>query len=440
MLFELGDQLLAVVLGLLNDKRDLVSLSLTCKKLRDRIALRVAASCLSDAKSYNWVWDDTKLLRLKGQWNLSLDSITFAYDHRYAVGLLYLSAFDPARSVADSALLLLLLSLSLSPCVCLSRPSALCQANGVVARFLAESEEVRNKEGFIKIYRRYHPTGKKNRKDEGAKDEDFLLRTIEAETSKPATKIRGLNASASPYLPSKRGSRPEAESGAAQQTAEDPPAAPYSIDCSNRVLLLFDLNGTLINKTNRRKNNLKSLKVRPGAEALLRLRDKGFKLGIYSSATLKTCTKAIKSLADAMGGEEVFSHVLHRDYCELAPGVAGKPWDTVKPLAKHVTDVNRCILFDDDEYKVLDSESLHHVLVPEWTGDWKDGVLGALVASTEARILSSEEEDVRMAAAKISLDLLEHEERAKGGKEGSERDSPRTSAATDLGNLSLSSP
>ena len=37
-----------------------------------------------------------------------------------------------------------------------------------------------------------------------------------------------------------------------------------------------------------------------------------------------------------------------------------------------------------------------------------------------------------MAAAKISLDLLEHEERAKGGKEGSERDSPRTSAATDL--------
>ena len=59
--------------------------------------------------------------------------------------------------------------------MCLSRPSALCQANGVVARFLAESEEVRNKEGFIKIYRRYHPTGKKNRKDEGAKDEDFLM-------------------------------------------------------------------------------------------------------------------------------------------------------------------------------------------------------------------------------------------------------------------------
>ena len=107
---------------------------------------------------------------------MSLDSITFAYDHRYAVGLLYLSAFDPARSVADSALLLLLLSLSLSPCVCLSRPSALCQANGVVARFLAESEEVRNKEGFIKIYRRYHPTGKKNRKDEGAKDEEHIGR------------------------------------------------------------------------------------------------------------------------------------------------------------------------------------------------------------------------------------------------------------------------
>ena len=101
MLFKLGDQLLAVVLGLLNDKRDLVSLSLTCKKLRDRIALRVAASCLSDAKSYNWVWDDTKVLRLKGQWNLSLDSITFAYDHRYAAGLLYLSAFEGSRETLE---------------------------------------------------------------------------------------------------------------------------------------------------------------------------------------------------------------------------------------------------------------------------------------------------------------------------------------------------
>ncbi|WZN65516.1 hypothetical protein HKI87_12g70750 [Chloropicon roscoffensis] len=101
MLFELGDQLLAVVLGLLNDKRDLVSLSLTCKKLRDRIALRVAASRLSDAKSYNWVWDDTKFLRLKGQWNLSLDSITFAYDHRYAAGLLYLSAFEGSRETLE---------------------------------------------------------------------------------------------------------------------------------------------------------------------------------------------------------------------------------------------------------------------------------------------------------------------------------------------------
>ena len=46
-----------------------------------------------------------------------------------------------------------------------------------------------------------------------------------------------------------------------------------------------------------------------------------------------------------------FKHVLHREFCEMAPGVNGKAWDTVKPLAKHVSDLNRCILFDDDEYK-----------------------------------------------------------------------------------------
>ena len=51
----------------------------------------------------------------------------------------------------------------------------------MVARFLAESEEVRNKEGFIKIYRRYHPTGKKNRKDEGAKDEDPIPEAMAGE-------------------------------------------------------------------------------------------------------------------------------------------------------------------------------------------------------------------------------------------------------------------
>ena len=201
------------------------------------------------------------------------------------------------------------------------------------------------------------------------------------------------------------------------------------------MLLLFDLNGTLINKTNRRKNNLKSLKVRPGAEALLRLRDKGFKLGIYSSATLKTCTKAIKSLADAMGGEEVFSHVLHRDYCELAPGVAGKPWDTVKPLAKHVTDVNRCILFDDDEYKVLDSESY---ITSSSRRDRRPGT-ACWGAGCEHRGSHSLQRGGRCdGGRKISLDLLEHE--ARQGRKRAGGDSPRTSAATDPRNLSLSSP
>jgi hypothetical protein len=174
------------------------------------------------------------------------------------------------------------------------------------------------------------------------------------------------------------------------------------------------------------------IRVRPFISKLIELHRNGFTLGIYSSATLKTCSKAetqitdeirwqdqvaeTRGAAEGKQQEAFFKHVLHREFCEMAPGLNGKAWDTVKPLAKHVSDINRCILFDDDEYKVLEGERDHHVLVPAWKkGDNLDDILVCLVDSTLKHIKSSQQDkDIRMAAAKISLDLLEHYEKEEG--------------------------
>ena len=74
---------------------------------------------------------------------------------------------------------------------------------------------------------------------------------------------------------------------------------------------------------------------------------------------------------------------------------------------------------------VLESEKAHHVLVPVWKkGDDLDDALVCLVESTLRHIKSSKEEkDVRIAAANISLDLLEHSQGV--GKKSAERERQR---------------
>lgn len=314
------------------------------------------------------------------------------------------------------------------------------QKFNVVEKFLSEADEVRNKEGFLKIYR----TGGKEYKG----DEDEIIQRILRETSffssSPGGKLR---VGAQPFSPS------QAKQGAAA-TSEIEGLVPKGsqLDSSKHVILLFDLNGTLINKTDKRKKN-KGIKVRPGVNALIQLHRRGFVLGVYSSSTLKTCVKAINRLMEELGWEDsdpeeenekkeekvLFQHVLHREFCQLMPNIAGSAWDTVKPLGQYLSDINKCILFDDDEYKVLEKEKHHHVLVPAWAGNEDDDIITQLVDSTLKHISTSEDEDVRLAAAKISLDLLEHEEMKKGSQQqaiagGGGTDSPD---ATGLANLSL---
>jgi len=307
------------------------------------------------------------------------------------------------------------------------------EEKNVVFRFLRESEEVKNREGFIKIYRRY------SKKEEEKGDEGRLLQIILRETSGKQYEFRRLTNAKHHQLDSE--AKPFVPSSSSGSSREEGSANKGVIDCSKSVLLLFDLNGTLINKTGRHR----TIKSRPSLGMLLKLREFGFTLGIYSSATLKTCTKALKQMVEDMraNGQSkedelgvVFRHLLYRDFCELAPGVMGKPWDTVKPLGKYVSDINKCILFDDDEHKVLEGEKFHHVLVPAWDGDEEDDMLECLVESTLRHIESSNESDVRMAAAKVSLDLVEHAESKRGGTGGEA--SP--TSATGLADLTLEAP
>lgn len=46
-----------------------------------------------------------------------------------------------------------------------------------------------------------------------------------------------------------------------------------------------------------------------------------------------------------------------------------RPWDTVKPLRKHFRDTSRVVLVDDDEYKSVEGERDHMLLVPPFPDD-----------------------------------------------------------------------
>ena len=268
---------------------------------------------------------------------------------------------------------------------------------GAVRRFVAELEPVEESEGFVRrLVRRARSDAKTDHNTITSVMTDGGGAWAPRRHGSPPTSTERHWTSLHPPQ-----SRQKSEAGQYQA----PPDSSQAIDSSARVVLLFDLNGTLIHK------GPKAPRVRPHVRRLAELHERGFILGIYSSAMLKTCTRALVRLDQEIGwadqdkrkgeggtgvkegengaqsaatqsgqGSEpkqkeadaagtVFSRLLHRSFCVAAPGKNGKPSDTMKPLHKWVSDVRHCILFDDDDYKVLESEKDHHVLVPEW--DWR---------------------------------------------------------------------
>jgi non-canonical poly(A) RNA polymerase PAPD5/7 len=122
--------------------------------------------------------------------------------------------------------------------------------------------------------------------------------------------------------------------------------------------------------------------LRPGLQALLLLKNK-YDLGIYSSATEKTVRFAMKKIDGSLAGENkelkhdsrsIFDVILHRKHCELASDLGisradGKPWDTVKPLAKYFEDLTKVALIDDSSHKSIPGEEKQMVVIPSWDDD-----------------------------------------------------------------------
>ncbi|KAL4528093.1 hypothetical protein Ndes2437B_g00206 [Nannochloris sp. 'desiccata'] len=179
--------------------------------------------------------------------------------------------------------------------------------------------------------------------------------------------------------------RAPAESPEADQHAFHPrPAAGWPsqafIPQDDRTLILFDLNGVLVHHTFNGRTHKHFL--RPGAEDLLRLVPH-YRLGIYSSATQRTVQRAMAKLHEDLvsalpTGEKpppggFFEVVLCRDHCVLATEVGasrkgGKPWDTVKPLARYFEDLTQVVLVDDSPHKSLPEEAANMLVMPVWAG------------------------------------------------------------------------
>jgi len=144
--------------------------------------------------------------------------------------------------------------------------------------------------------------------------------------------------------------------------------SPY--EPSGRPLILFDLNGVLVHHKFDGKTHVHTL--RPGVQNLLRLKNHGYELGIYSSATERTVKIALSRLERGVGKGEtgLFDVMLHREHCALASQVGcmrdgGKPWDTVKPLAKYFGDL-RVVLVDDSSHKSYPGEEASMLVLPTW--------------------------------------------------------------------------
>lgn len=148
--------------------------------------------------------------------------------------------------------------------------------------------------------------------------------------------------------------------------------SPYEVQ-ADRPLILFDLNGVLVHHRFDGKSHVHTL--RPGVDNLTRLKDHGYDLGIYSSATERTVKIALLRVERAigMGDGQLFDVVLHREHCVLASEVGclragGKPWDTVKPLRKYFGD-HRVVLVDDSSHKSYPGEEALMVILPTWEDD-----------------------------------------------------------------------
>jgi len=171
------------------------------------------------------------------------------------------------------------------------------------------------------------------------------------------------------------------------------------------VWLVFDVTGTIAVKRPKHKG-VKRFEFRPNVmECMQALHaSKKFHLAIWTSGTPE------RSLPGLLNFQEManfsFARILTRREADLVPpGIAEKPWSTVKPLKKRqFSNLKRVILLDDTRSKSVQGEEKNMLLVPTWGGKKDDKVFKEL----ERQLLAlpvDETVDVRTHTERIS-DLL----------------------------------
>lgn len=178
-----------------------------------------------------------------------------------------------------------------------------------------------------------------------------------------------------------------------------------------KIILLFDLNGTLTSHTSRRRSAGRN-RLRPHTKDLLQLHDK-FRVGIFTSSTLRTVAHVKQMMEDSVGCS-IFEPglVLYRDHTLPVSQALIKsgcdPWDTVKPLGRWFERVDRVVLVDDDTFKAVPGEEANMVVVPCWMEeDPRCDLIPRLVnALIEVLGTLGTEDDVREHTAAVTRSLV----------------------------------
>lgn len=143
-----------------------------------------------------------------------------------------------------------------------------------------------------------------------------------------------------------------------------------------KVLIVFDLNGTLACTSNIRHK--KGVILRPHIKHLTKLFELNrFEIAIFSSAMEHNVNKIVKEIESKINHK--FHYVLHREHTILSPTITNQ-YRTKKPLQKNFPNhnINNIILVDDSNHKSLENEYKNLLQVPTWHGDEKDNLLQKL--------------------------------------------------------------
>ena len=160
------------------------------------------------------------------------------------------------------------------------------------------------------------------------------------------------------------------------------PTAPLALTVQSSLpIVLFDLNGTLCKRINKKTEVV----FRPNLEKLKHLNGK-YRIGVYSSMqphniekiTLQIEKKCNQTIFDRT---LIFdrSHTVNFTEEELNANPKINAWKTKKCLRNLFENIDNVTIVDDELYKISSDEREHAIIVPEYKCTKKDKTLKNLV-------------------------------------------------------------